>query len=437
MPDIANESTEDDKKSPEMEETRTSIDRLLEMLKVKGRSELNSIAVTLDVDPRIIENWAKVLENGHLVRITYEVGKMYLEPVNLQPEQQRDLKTKEDFTKFILQEDIAIERISLEKFSKNIEELNNTITNISKVYQTKLPNVRKILDEVDKAYEPLETKRKNMSKIKDEADKDFQEINRKANELYGKIDSFSSKRLSIDMNERLAQLNGVLQSITEAEGAMKESEADKVKFFKSIGDQINEQVKEFKTKLAESRYGIEKMLATNTKQLSELTKDIKEHLKYTQRLSKEMEDYRKELGKARHDLDVLKSDFSDRYAKIKQGMEGDIKIINSESDRMDSAVKSIKDSFGDLSKYDDEIRRWKSNMEAMAHEITMTRAGIIKLETQLNAIDSNKNMPIESKAKAIEELTKEGKDTKEKTAKIKKTIKDTAEEIKDKIEGNK
>src|SRR5271170_5516673 len=126
------ESKEEQAQNPEIEETRTSIDTLLELLKVKGKSELNGVAVALDVDPRIVENWAKVLEAGNLIKISYKVGKMYLEPMNLKPEQQLDMKTKTDVTKFILEEDIAIERISLEKFSKNIEELNKSIGSMSR-----------------------------------------------------------------------------------------------------------------------------------------------------------------------------------------------------------------------------------------------------------------------------------------------------------------
>ena len=108
-------------RNPEVADTKTSIDALLDLLRSKGKSELNSIAVALNTDPRIIENWAKVLENGNLIRITYEVGRMYLEPLTLTPDKQANLKTRTDVAKFILEEDLAVERISLEKFSKNIE----------------------------------------------------------------------------------------------------------------------------------------------------------------------------------------------------------------------------------------------------------------------------------------------------------------------------
>ncbi len=437
MTDAVSGGQVDSPKNPEIEETRTSIDTLLELLKVKGKSELNSIAMALNIDPRIVENWAKVLENGNLVRISYKVGKMYLEPINLGPEQQQDLKTRSEVTKFILEEDLAIERISLEKFSKNIEELNKSIGSMSKVYKAKLPDVQKILFDVDKAYAPLEAKRKSMYRLKDESDKDFQEITKTADMLYSKLNTFSPRQTEVGVNERLAQLNGVLQSINEAQKAMKETETNGMKFFKSMGLDVESQVKELRRQMASSRSNTDQILKANSRQLAELTKGLKEQVFAAEQVSKELDGHRKDFERARHDLEVLRRDFADRYSKIKQEIEKDIKIVDGESMRMYGAVKSLKESFGDLSKYDDEIRRWRTNMNDMTREVTTTRTDIIKLTTQLNALNNNKDLSIEAKAKVLEGLSKDGKKTKDNTSKIKKIIKDTADQIKERVEENK
>ncbi len=437
MPDDLGNKPEENPKNPEIEETRTSIDTLLELLKAKGRSELNSVAVSLNIDPRIVENWAKVLENGNLIHISYRVGKMYLEPVSLQPEQQQDLKTKNEVTKFILEEDIAIERISLEKFSKNIEELNKSIGNMSKVYKAKLPDIERMLEAVDKAYAPLEAKKKGMDRIKDEADKDFEEITKKADTLYAKLNAFSPKQTETGTNERISQLNAVLQSIDDAQKAMKETETSESKFFTTVQSDVDSQVRELKKAILNTKTNTDQALRANSRQLSELTKVVKEQVTAAQQVSRELGNYKREFESARHDLDVLKADFSDRYAKIKQAMERDLKLVAGDSARINDAVKSLKDSFGDLSKYDDEIRRWKGNMNDMAREITTTRTDIIKLATQLNAVETNRDMAVEAKAKAINDISKQGKKAKDRTARIKKAIKDTADEIKGRVEENK
>ncbi|MGD0510625.1 MAG: hypothetical protein ABSA33_02180, partial [Candidatus Micrarchaeaceae archaeon] len=70
----------------------------------------------------------------------------------------------------------------------------------------------------------------------------------------------------------------------------------------------------------------------------------------------------------------------------------------------------------------------------MSREITLTRTEILKLTNQLNMVDSNKNLNLEKKAKMTEELSKEGKATKDKVNRIKKVIKDTADDIRGKAE---
>jgi chromosome segregation ATPase len=437
MPDKAPGKPEERAKNPEIEETRTSIDTLLELLKVKGKYELNSVAVALNIDPRIVENWAKVLENGSLIKISYKVGKMYLEPLNLMPEQQQDLKTRTDVTKFILEEDLAIERISLEKFSKNIEELNKSIGSMSKVYKSKMPDIERILADVDKAYAPLQAKKKGMDLLKDEAEKDFLEINKTAELLFNKLNAFSPKQLGTTVNDRLAQLNSVLQSISEAQKAMKETEINEAKFFKTITTEIDVQVKEFKRQIVLSKSNMDQTLRTNSRQLAEITKIMKDQVAVATQVSKELDNYRKDFERARHDLDVLKGDFADRYAKIRQEMEKDIKNVETESKRVYDGVKTIKDSFGALSNYDDEIRKWRTNMNDMSREVINTRTEIIKLTTQLNALQTNKDLQIEAKAKALDVLTKEGKKSKDKVSKIKSVLKETADEIKERIEESK
>ena len=60
-------------------EAKTSIDSLIELLSDKGKLDLNTVSITLGVSPTIMEEWAKVLESGKLIKVSYEVGKMYLE----------------------------------------------------------------------------------------------------------------------------------------------------------------------------------------------------------------------------------------------------------------------------------------------------------------------------------------------------------------------
>ncbi|MGD0729345.1 MAG: hypothetical protein ABR981_04690 [Candidatus Micrarchaeaceae archaeon] len=433
MSELQANQPQDDPNNP-LAETRTSIDTLLELLRTRGKSELSTIAISLNIDPRILENWAKVLESGNLVKISYEVGKMYLEPVTLSQEAAVDLKTKTELNKILLEEDLAIEKISVDKFSKNIEELNGTIGSIEKMYQQKMPDVHKMLGEVERLYAPVDEKKKDALKIKAETERNYTEVTKKINELYTKLNSFSPKQAESDMASKFEKLNGILSNIDYVQNMINEMEKNKNVLFSTISSDIDNQVKEFRHQLNDSKSNIDKSIRANSRQLNELIKSIKEQISSAKQVSKEVDSFRKEFETSKHNLDSLNTKFSDKYQKIIDGMGTNIKMIDSQSMLIEDSIKTIRQNMGEVTNLDESIRTWRKNMNEMSREITLTRTEILKLTNQLNMVDSNKNLNLEKKAKMTEELSKEGKATKDKVNRIKKVIKDTADDIRGKAE---
>jgi chromosome segregation ATPase len=425
----------DNQKNPEMQDTKTTIDALLELLRAKGKIELNAIAVALKVDPRVIESWAKVLENGNLVRITYEVGRMYVEPVTLAAEQQADVKTRSDVTKYILEEDLAVERISLDKFSKNIEDLNSTIGNIEKLYQQKMPDVQKILAEVDRAYAPIESKKKSMDKIKEDAEKDIKEMNVRIDALYVKLNAFAPTQLESNVSGKLERFNSILTNMENAQKAMDETSRNKNKFFESLQEEINSQVKELRKQLNSSRYDIEQNLKLNSLQLAEVMKSMKDQLNSAKQLSKEMDGFKKEFETSKRYLEVVRNSLTDRYEGLKQGVEKDSKVVDEQSRIVNEQVKAMRQTFGDVSKLDEAIKRWRKNMNDLSKEVVATKTEIIRLTNQLNTLDANRNISVEARAKTIETLSTQGKKTKDSVDNIRQEITDTADDISQHAEG--
>jgi len=421
-------------RNPEVADTKTSIDTLLDLLRSKGKSELNSIAVALNTDPRIIENWAKVLENGKLIRITYEVGRMYIEPLTLPPDKQADLKTRTDVTKFILEEDLAVERISLEKFSKNIEDLNVTIGNIEKLYQKKMPEVQRILADIDRAYAPIEAKKKEMETIKADSARQLDEINKRISALNAKLAPHIMPHPESDIASKLSKLNMVVSTISSAQKAMEETASTKNKFFDSLNKQVDFQVKELRKQINDSRSGMEKELNENKRQFFELVKSLKEQESATKKLVSEMANMKKEFELSRQVLETLKTGVNDRYDKISHGIENDAKFVDEKARAIVTDVEAMKRNFGDATKLDDDIKRWKGNITEISKDVAITKSEILKLTAQLNVLDANKNISVERKAGAIGEISKGHISTAEKVRGIKNLIKRTAEEIENRAE---
>ncbi len=430
MPDEPAKNDVAEAKIPQAQETTTSIDALLAFLKEKGKSELNSIAVKLNVDPRIVEKWAKVLEAGSLVRISYEVGKMYLEPTKLAAEQTQDLKTKTDVTKYIVGEDLAVDKMSLDKYSKNIQDLDISIDNIDKIYKQKLPEVQKILAEVNRAYVPLEAKERSIKGMFDDTQKDFNDINAKADALYAKLNGFSSKQSESSISDHMLKLNRVLDSVKETQKAIEQSEEAFRKAFQEIKDDAESKTRELNKNLMESRKEAEKSLRTNSQQLGEIIKSMKDSSKYAQQIVGEVNTYKKEFERARNDVEVLRRDFTDRYTKMRQGIESDEKIIKVHSEKMNNAVESIRRQFGNAAKFDEDIRKWRKDMEEMTKDITIQKAEIARLTSQLNALDTSR-LSVEAKAEKVRQVSEAESKTKETAKRIRGTIKKIAKEMGD------
>ena len=74
-------AAEEEKETPvpgEDDQATTKIDALYEYIKKHGKSDITTVASSIGVAPNIIEGWAKVLENGRLVKISYAVGNFHV-----------------------------------------------------------------------------------------------------------------------------------------------------------------------------------------------------------------------------------------------------------------------------------------------------------------------------------------------------------------------
>ncbi len=422
-------------KNPEVEATRTTIDKLLDMLKARGKTELNAASIALNMDPRIIENWAKVLENGNLIKISYEVGRMYLEPLMLAPEQQAGVKAKTNITKFILEEDLAVERISIEKFAKNIEDLNTTIGNIEKLYQAKMPRVQKILSDVDRAYAPIEQKKKIMEQIKSDSTKEIEDISKRVDALYSKLNAYSKAQVDSEIAKKLAKVNEIITNATAAQKSIEDTKKTKNKFFDSLNNEVDLQVKQLKIQIKTSSVEIDKELNENSKSLSETTKSLKDQVLTAKQLSSQVSALKKEYDISKQKLDHINSVFTDRYDRMRQEIENDFKIAEQKSKSITNDITLMKENFGGVVKLDEDIRRWEKNMSELSKDVTTTKAEITRLISQLNTIESNKGISVEKRSDAVDNISKENSKLKEKVSHIKKVIKETADQIMERSEG--
>ena len=171
-----------------MAETRTTIDSLIELLKSKGKMELGAISMNLGVDPKIVEGWAKVLEKGSLVKISYEVGKMYVAPATLTPEQETQVKSKLEAKTVSVGADISAQLMNVAKLSEMIENIKASTVNAEKVYAEQMPALHKTVSEINRMYDTIEERDKSIKQISKKAEELYDSINKRITELNSRID---------------------------------------------------------------------------------------------------------------------------------------------------------------------------------------------------------------------------------------------------------
>jgi len=127
----------------------TGVDDLVRLVKERGRVELREAAIELGLSQGVIEEWAKVLEKEGVVRIEYQLTKVFLTtPGPEKTEAQRKAKEISDM-QVTLARELETQLKRLERVGKELEEMRNEFVGVSKIFEEKLANVRQRVRELD------------------------------------------------------------------------------------------------------------------------------------------------------------------------------------------------------------------------------------------------------------------------------------------------
>lgn len=159
---------------------KTGADRLLELVTKYGRVSLDDASSMLNIEPKIIEAWAKALKNEKLISLTYDnLGNLILES---------NKKTKEVNLKKIEEVRNQVE-ITIDRIEK-ITELEERGMSINKAHIT---NFEKLLKKDISEIEDLKEELENIREKKDELVEAIKKIH-KDEEALGKTEKIIIKK---------------------------------------------------------------------------------------------------------------------------------------------------------------------------------------------------------------------------------------------------
>ena len=400
----------------------------MELLRTKGKSELNAIAIQLGADPKIVERWAKVLESGGMARISYEVGRMYLEPIVIGKEEAQSVKVKLGARESILSQSANVQRAELDKFAERITGLSMSVANIEGVYRQRMPEVQLMLAEINKAYALVESEQKGITTIKQSVEAAYGDVNKRINDLSSKIDMLTAAGGEKGVSANIEKVNELLKRSDAAISEIEELRKTKDRFFESMKKSMDAQAREFNRQLDVTSSEIESRLKIGTQQIQTIAGSVNNQASTTKDLAGQIREFRRHSESAKRTLNTARIEFSDKYQKLNENIYKNGKIVESNSAKLLDKIGTLKNAFGEVSTLDDTVRGLRRDVEDINKQVAETKAELSDISDGLRALNSA-NLSIEQRVEVIDSLSDKDRVIKTRVTKIGKKIEDTNKKL--------
>jgi len=264
----------------------TGVDKLVTLVKERGRIAMTDAAKELGVSTTVIQEWVDFLEEEGIISVEYKLTKAYLVERKL-TRKEVDAKAKE----FISKKDVFVRKaeVSLSFLEKQAEDLKKVKSEFDKLKSElglELDTVREDLKELEKYQQLRSELQKQVSDQKSEAktkiDEFTREIDREQKKYEELVSDIARGRDELDrekkeaksieegekiLNKKLAELKSLIAAlenkVASEDQAIKNSEAH-IERLSNLIDEVKLRVDEEKTSIsslvAKSREQESKML---------------------------------------------------------------------------------------------------------------------------------------------------------------------------------
>jgi chromosome segregation ATPase len=409
----------------------TSIDSLVELIKSKGKMELGKIASTLGVDPSIVENWAKICEGGNILRISYELGKMYVEPITISKEQEQIVKAQVGVEGSIVEQEIVSQRLSLDKLSETLQALDTSVKSAEKMFQQKMPDIEQKLNVINKVYRALEDDAERVEKLKKQAEESSSAFNKRIAELYSKIDAINTGEIPRKMGQNIEATEAALKKSNEIQLAMQQAARTKKEALDGVRRSVEEQLKSVRYEVDKLEHDIEVQFKIYGEQVAKNIKEINEEAKQLNEVKSNLSGFLKERDRARKAIDDIKMQFNDQFTKTYSKMNQSDSALKTGIDAMKTELDELKDNFGDASKIFDTIQSVKSDVQTLNSQINAHKTEVSRLLEEIRALDAATKGSIESKYITLQRLKLRSKEIKDNVSNMKKKTENASQKFDD------
>jgi chromosome segregation ATPase len=311
----------------------TGVDKLVKLVKEKGKISIKQASKLLGVDEETTEDWAQFLEDGGLLSIEYKFTVPYLVGKKLtKSEIEENVKeVKEGKDIFMRKTESAMNYLDM--LDKEVTKIEEVFTHLEKHSDKSLRHVEDDLFELEKAEKEKDRMDKDISDSKEAYMQKISAINKKLKE-----EEENYEGISRDIRKEVEETARIFDSKKKEAQSIVESEKyleQKLKEVSELSDSIQKKMDSENKKMGDceqkletlrKRYNDMKMNLEKEKQaiLGSMNNNKLKEMEITKRqgeIVKKMEEKQKELGAGLSELEDLPGklkQFMGRKAKIKE-----------------------------------------------------------------------------------------------------------------------
>ncbi|MFA6036119.1 MAG: hypothetical protein WC759_04125 [Candidatus Micrarchaeia archaeon] len=399
----------------------TGIDGLIKLVHDRGRIELGEAARLVGVAPQVAEGWARSLEEQDLLKVEYQLTKIYLVWKELDDAELGTRVQKVQAQKSAVAQDIAalIERARTR--SGEMEEIRGELDKLSGAMDDRLPaNLRRRLDalhDVDRDKEKIfQAKMQSLDEVKGKLDAIERDISTKRELLEQMRERAKAVENTPELKQRVNEILDARKKLDETLGNIKEMRGSLDEEMKRSTDQ-KKQMTGVIDAMGKLEGKMDEMLKAKKdaqaliENLDSQVKEIDRHLGTMREMlvSGEVTENMKRLGREKEKIEALEREINAQntvLAERTDSIENALKVHETKYEELLKAknrlLSSVEDYEVDLAGIDSSFRREAEQMRKLADEMTsvlnankkdievqleLARKGLEKYETALSKRD--------------------------------------------------
>jgi ABC-type transporter Mla subunit MlaD len=393
--------------------------------------DLNSIAAALSLAPAVVESWAKVLESGGVVKITYEVGRMYIESVGVTPEQAAARATEFNTKLDSLKSSLSTESADLDSLSNYVQGVISNVANVQGVFSKSAPGLEKELSELNRIRAQITGYGKEMADAVRSVDEAYSQITKKFDEFAPKYNDFMAK--SAAQPQLLDPSADMLKRAKDSLAALDQIRKNKDAMVDSIKREMNEQVKGVYSALDAASRQINDVIAQSRNSIEQGLRQLEDSSKAGRAMLKEAQNISGEGMQMLKKLEQDRAQFNDRYAKISKEMKDTYSLFQEKYSALSEKTDEMISKYGDAGELSKTLAELKAKSDQAKTDIASLKGQLETLQREATALGTLKGTPQDKRESMLDALVKKEAGVKQKASATKSSVQSADQELGKKV----